>query len=100
MTVQTFVSLFVFFSALSGLTTEAIKRLMDDKEHVSYNLIALISAVVIGIIGTVIYYQLNGIKLTIDAATYSILLGFACGLSSMVGYDKIKQLIEQIETTK
>ena len=63
--------------------------------NLSYNLLALIVALIVGGVGCVIYYQLTGIPYTTNNIIYIVLMGFASGLSSMVGYDKIKQMIQQ-----
>lgn len=96
MTTTMFLMLLFAFSTLSGLVTEAIKKLVNDKANFSYNVLALIVALIIGSVGCGIYYQLNAIAFTVNNIIYMILMGLASGLSSMVGFDKIKQTIEQI----
>lgn len=95
MTAPMFLMLLAAFSSISGLITEGIKKLLSDKKNLSYNLLALIVALIVGGVGCVIYYQLTGIPYTINNIIYIVLMGLASGLSSMVGYDKIKQLIQQ-----
>lgn len=95
MTAPMFLMLLAAFSSISGLITEGIKKLINDKKNLSYNLLALIVALIVGGVGCVIYYQLTGIPYTTNNIIYIILMGLASGLSSMVGYDKIKQLIQQ-----
>ena len=48
MTTTTFLMLLSSFSVLSGLVTEGIKKLISDKANMSYNIIALVVALVIG----------------------------------------------------
>jgi Na+-driven multidrug efflux pump len=84
------------FSVISGLFTEGIKKIVSDKANLSYNLIALCVALVVGSVGTAIYYQLNSIPFDVNNIIYMVLLGLASGLCSMLGYDKIKQAIFQI----
>ena len=96
MTITTFLMLLSSFSVLSGLVTEGIKKLISDKANMSYNIIALIVSLIIGGVGCAIYYQLNTIPFDINNVIYMILMGLASGLCSMVGYDKLKQCIEQI----
>ena len=95
MTAPMFLMLLAAFSSISGLITEGIKKLISDKKNLSYNLLALIVALIVGGVGCVIYYQLTGIPYTTNNIIYIILMGLASGLSSMVGYDKIKQMIQQ-----
>ena len=96
MTITTFLMLLSSFSVLSGLVTEGIKKLISDKENISYNIIALVVALVIGGAGSAVYYQLNAIPFDVNNVIYMILMGLASGLCSMVGFDKIKQAVEQI----
>lgn len=91
-----FLILLSSFSVMSSLVTEGIKNLATDKINLSYNIIALISALIIGGCGTAIYYQLNTIPFTVNNIIYIILMGLASGLTAMVGFDKVKQSIEQI----
>ena len=96
MTTTTFLMLLSAFSVLSGLVTEGIKKLISDKANMSYNVIALVVALVIGGAGSAVYYQLNAIPFDVNNVIYMILMGLASGLCSMVSYDKLKQCIEQI----
>ena len=100
MTTTTFLMLLSSFSVLSGLVTEGIKRLISDKANMSYNIIALVVALVIGGVGSAVYYQLNAIPFNLNNIIYLVLMGLASGLCSMVGFDKIKQAIEQITSKK
>ena len=96
MTTTTFLMLLSAFSVLSGLVTEGIKKLISDKANMSYNIIALIVSLIVGGVGCAIYYQLNAIPFDANNVIYMILMGLASGLCSMVGFDKIKQAVEQI----
>ena len=100
MTTTTSLMLLSAFTVLSGLTTEGIKNLISDKSNMSYNIIALIVSLIVGGVGCAIYYQLNTIPFDINNVIYMILMGLASGLCSMVGYDKLKQCIEQISGNK
>lgn len=96
MTLTTFFILLYAFSAISGLVTEGIKTLLPDRPHMPCNLMALIVALLIGGIGCAVYYQLMGIPIQANNVIYMLLMGFASGVTSMVGYDKVKQCIEQL----
>lgn len=96
MTTTTFLILLSAFSVISGLTTEAIKKLVNDKANLSYNIVALIVALIVGSVGCAIYYQLNNIMFTLNNVIYMILMGFASGLVSMLGFDKVQQAIQQL----
>lgn len=91
-----FLMLLSAFSVVSGLVTEAIKKLVSDKANLSYNMVALIVALVVGCGGCAIYYQLNGILFDVNNVIYMVLMGFASSLVSMLGYDKVRQCVEQL----
>ena len=96
MNISTFLMLLFAYSVVSGLFTEGVKKIMNDKTNLSYNLIALCVALIVGSVGTAMYYQLSSIPFNVDNIIYMILLGLASGLCSMLGYDKVKQSIIQI----
>ena len=96
MTTTTFLMLLSSFSILSSLTTEGIKKLLDDKTNFSYNILALVVALIIGGVGCAVYFILNDVLFTLDNIIYMILMGLASGLVSMVGFDKFKQTLLQI----
>ena len=96
MTFNIFFMLLGAFSVITGLLTEGIKKIITDKKNISYNILAICVSIVVSCVGTIVYYQLNGIQYTTDNIIYIMLMSFASGLSSMVGYDKVKQTIIQI----
>lgn len=98
MTTTMFLMLLSAFSVISGLVTEAIKKLVNDKANLSYNILALCVALIVGGIGCGLYYQLNDIAFTVNNIIYMILMGLASGLVSMIGFDKVKQAVLQITT--
>lgn len=100
MTTTIFLMLLSAFSVLSSLVTEAIKKIVADKKNLPYNLVALITALIIGGCGTAVYYQLNAISFTVNNVICMVLIGFASALSATLGYDKVKQTIEQITNMK
>lgn len=96
MTNTMFLILLSAFSVISGLVTEGIKNIITDKVNLSYNIVALVTALIIGGGGTAIYYQLNTIPFTVNNIIYMLLMGLASGLTSMVGFDKVKQMVLQV----
>lgn len=94
MTIQLFLFLFTIGSLLSSLATEAIKKAF---ESVSSNVIALIDAILIGIVGTVFAYILMGIPFTLSNDICIVLMAVCIWIGSMVGYDKVMQTINQIK---
>lgn len=95
MTTTMFLILLSAFSVVSSIVTEGIKNITLDKVNLSYNIIALVTALIVGSGGTAVYYQLNTISFTVNNIIYMVLMGLASGLVSMVGFDKVKQTIEQ-----
>lgn len=96
MTTTMFILLLSGFSLITGLVTEGIKNIATDKANLSYNIVALVTALIVGSAGTAFYYQLNAIPFSINNIIYMALMGLASGLTSMVGFDKISQAIAQI----
>lgn len=96
MTTSTFLFLLAAFSTITGLVVECIKKIVTDKSNISWNITALIVALIVGGCGCAIYYQLNGIAFTTNNIIYAVLMGFASALSATIGYDKIRQAIFQI----
>lgn len=98
MSVSLFVTLAVILCAVSGLLTEAIKQWFKNQEDKNYsaNLIAIIDAVFVGCGGTAIAYVLLGIPFTLANVACMICMFVVVGIGSMIGYDKVLQLIKQI----
>lgn len=94
MTIQIFAILFVILAAVAMALTEAIK--VASKEKFSNNLIALIVSIVIGGGGSVFAYIWLGIAFTLPSILAIIAMVLAVWMGAQLGYDKIKQLIEQI----
>lgn len=94
MTFEIFMFLFTIGSLVSGLFTEAMKRLNNDFPA---NVTALFNAFIVGIFGTTIAYILMGITLTLPNIACIFLMGFCIWLGSMIGYDKVAQTIRQIK---
>lgn len=93
-------SMTIFFMFLSigavmnSLFTEALKMAFS---NVPANVIALVSAAVIGVGGTSAMYVILEIPFDIKNIVCIIILTFYIWLGSMVGYDKIMQTFEQFK---
>ena len=101
MTITTFLVLLAAFAAITSVLTEGVKKFLDSME-VSYasNVVVLIVALVVGCGGTAIYYVNYQIPFNALTSVYLALMGVANWLSAMVGYDKVKQAIEQLKNGK
>lgn len=97
MTVTMFISILTIGAMVTGLLTEAIKKAYANagKEY-SSNLIALVDAIVVGGGGTAVAYMLLNIPWTINNIICLVLMIIAVWIGAMIGFDKIKQLVEQI----
>ena len=94
MTMTLFMFLLSFGASVTSLFTEALKRVF---ENVPSNVIALVSAVVVGIGGTSAVYVILEIPFDIKNIVCIILMTFCIWLSAMVGYDKLKQTLDQLK---
>lgn len=101
MTITTFLVLLAAFAAITSVVTEGVKKFLDSME-VSYasNVVVLIVALVVGCGGTAIYYVNYQIPFNALTSVYLALMGVANWLGAMVGYDKVKQAIEQLKNGK
>ena len=97
MTIALFITLLTVFATVTGLVTEAVKKILDSKK-ISYasNIVASIVAAIVGIGGTAAYYVIVGTSFTAANIACMILMGVAVAVGSMVGYDKVTQAITQI----
>lgn len=98
MDITIFVTLLFAFSVITGLVVQAVKQFISDKQNLSYNILAVIIALIVGVCGSAIYYQFNCIPYTANSIIMMVLLGLGSALCSMVGYDKIIQAIQQIQS--
>lgn len=83
-------------SILTSLTVEAIKKIVGDKIKISYNLLAAVIAVILTVAVSAGYLIYTGTAFTAQIAVIIIAMVFLSFLSSTVGFDKIKQMIEQL----
>ena len=97
MTITLFISMLTFGAGITSLLTEAIKKAYANahKEY-SANVIALVNALVVGCGGTAIAYMLLGIDWTVNNIICLVLMGVSVWIASMIGYDKIIQLLKQL----
>lgn len=97
MDITTFGMIFMIGSVAASLLTEAIKKFYDNNgKTFSPNAGALVSAIVVGCCGTIISYILMDIPFTLKTIACLILMIFSIWVGAMVGYDKVRQLIDQI----
>jgi hypothetical protein len=102
MTITLFIVLATICCAVSTLLTEGIKQWFINKAQKNYsaNLIALVNAAVVGCGGTAIAYVLLGVPFVLPNILCLILMCGVVWLGSMIGYDKVIQLVKQISATE
>lgn len=80
---------------MTTLVTEAIKKMIGEREYSANILVAIVSVVVSGLIsvGWIILYD---ISLTAQVGVHIVALIILSWLCAMIGYDKVKQTITQL----
>lgn len=81
---------FTLIAALTALTVEGIKKILDSVKK-SYNstILAVIVSVVLSIATSVCYMVYNSIGFSAQAAIEIVVLAFLSFLGATVGYDKV-----------
>lgn len=88
-------------SLVTNLTVEGIKKLLSDtKVKYSSNVLAAVSSVVIAFAVSVIYMIMNDVALSLKIGVEVVILMYLGFLTSTIGYDKVIQMIKQIQETK
>lgn len=101
MTITLFITMFTIGSALCTVLTEAVKKAFENEgKKASPNLLALIDAVVVGGLGTAAAYILMGITWTVNNILCLALMVVCVWIGSMIGWDKVKQLLDQVREEK
>lgn len=97
MSMEVFLLLLGLFSILTSLITEGVKtKFLVDVDSVYYNVVALVVSIVIGVVGTLIYYVLNYITIDFRLVIFAILMGLASGLVSMTSYDRVHDVLKML----
>lgn len=101
MNISVFIIAFIAESILASLFTQAIKKAMENaKKDYSANIIALIVAAVIGVGVTSGYFVYNCIAFSIQNIIVIIAMTACVWMGAMLGYDKVKQALDQIAKLK
>ena len=97
MSITLFITIFTIGAMACGLLTEAIKKVYENaNKEFSANIIALIDAIAVGGFGTAGAYILLGLPWTINNIICLILMIIVIWLGAMLGFDKVKQTIQQL----
>lgn len=98
MTIELFIFLLAFFSAVTSLITEGIKKtFLVNTETYVYKITAIVVAIVVGVVGMFAYYTLNSIGIDLNNVIFAILMGFASGLVAMNGYDAVHDVLKMLK---
>ena len=88
-------------SLFTNLTVEGIKKLLDGGNvKYSSNVLAAIISVVIAVVISVTYLIMNDLAFSVKIGVEIVVLMYLAFLISTVGYDKVIQMIKQIQSTK
>lgn len=97
MTYEVFLAVLATLAVITSLVTNKVKDILDSKKiKYASNIIVLIVSLVVGVVGTLVFYLWNGYEWTVMNIICIVLMCLATWLSAMFGYDKTKQTIEQI----
>ena len=89
------ISALAIIAALTSLTVEGIKKLIGDKYP--YNAMAVVVALILTLIGSTMYIIYYAIPVTAQVIVTVIALTYLAFLSATIGYDKVRELLEQIK---
>ena len=96
MTLAMFVTLVSLFAVAVSLITEAVKKFLQEANvKYSANIVVLILSVVVGVGGTALVYLFMDIPYSPPNIVCMVLMGVAVWVGSMVGYDKVIQMLDQ-----
>lgn len=84
-------------SAFTTLTTEGIKKLLDEsKKSYSPNVLAVVVSVILTVAASIAYIIMKDITVDAKVIVEIVAMVFLSFLCATVGFDKIKQTILQI----
>ena len=85
-------------AGLTSLTVQALKKLLDEKEvKYSSNLLAVVASVILTAAVSWGYVIYNAVEVTPQVVVTMMALMYLSFLSATVGFDKIKQLVNQLK---
>jgi hypothetical protein len=101
MTIALFMTLLATMAVAVSLLTEAVKNFFEGtKFNYSANMVVLILSIIVGIGGTAMAYVYMGIAFTPPNIICMMLMAVAVWVGSMIGYDKVIQMLGQFKNIK
>mgnify|MGYP006922124176 FL=1 len=98
MTISMFTIILAACAVATSLLVQGIKKFLDEmKIRYASNIVVLVVALIVGCGVTALYYVNYQVPLNVLNSVYLAIMGIANWLGSMLGYDKVKQAIEQIK---
>lgn len=99
MTITLFIALLVVLATVVSLITQAVKSFLDsDGVDYSSNVVVLIVSAIAGLAGIAITYIFMDIPFTLPNVICLLLMPVTVWVGAMVGYDKVIQMINQLNT--
>lgn len=98
---QVFLIGLMMISTLTGLTTEALKKILDEngKKYKSNTLAGIVAASLSFVVG-ISYVEFSNVSFSSQTIVCLIALVFMSWLCAMVGYDKVIQAIGQFKNNE
>lgn len=88
-------------SVVTNLTVEGLKKLLDEtKKSYSANVLAAIISVIVAAAVSAMYLIMNDVPFDVKIGVEVVILMYLGFLCSTVGYDKVAQMIKQIQVVK
>jgi len=101
MTIALFMTLLATLAVAVSLLTEAVKHFFEGtKFNYSSNMVVLILSIIVGIGGTAMAYVYMGIAFTPPNIICMAFMAVAVWVGSMIGYDKVIQMLGQFKNIK
>lgn len=83
---------------LTNIITQVLKKLTWDK--MPTNILVVIISMALTVIAFVAYCQINAITVVWYMVAAMIVLGFLVAYAAMFGFDKLKEVLTQLETRR
>ena len=97
MTIDLFCVLLIAFGTANTAITEVVKKLLETiNVEIRSGIVAIICGGIVGVVGTLSYYFINGIPITTPNIAFAIIECLCVIIGSQVGYDKIVVIIKDI----
>jgi purine-cytosine permease-like protein len=83
---------------LTNIITQVLKKLTWEK--MPTNILVVIISMTLTLVAFFAYCQINAIVITWYMIVAAVILGFLVAYSAMFGFDKLKEVLNQIETRR